>query len=164
MKTFILIFLTILLFLVKSNISSAQIQYDKGAIGIGYNASMIGLWMLDIDITINLTDKISIESMFGLGTDGPSHENGKNYTGISTKLRYEFSRGSKLNLYGYTLPRFLWGSEESLGSKERKPEFTLGVGAGLGSESWNGYFVEFGLIKMKDYSSLTIQAGKHYYF
>lgn len=164
MKTCSIISVIFVLIICTSSFSRAQNQYEKEVIGIGYDASIFGLWMLELNFKINVTNRISFEGIAGLGGDRITKDDGLIFTNISTKGMFEFVRGNRANLYAYILPRFLWGSEEAIGSKNREPEFSLGLGTGLGTEACNGYFMELGFIKTNRIASFTLQAGKHFYF
>lgn len=147
-------------FFVTLTASFAQEQQTKRKFGIGYGASMIGLWMLDLNIKGDITDNYSIESAIGFGMDGPSYEDGRSYKGIALRGMRDFKKGKRLNFYGYALGWYLIGSKETPPKSER----FMGFGMGLGTEAWNGYFAEIGYIKMDYSSSVTLHAGKHNYF
>ena len=132
--------------------------------GVGYGAAMFGFWELDLNLKGNITDKVSVECLLGLGLDGPSKKDGYNYQGFGTKVEYEFKRSSKLNFYGYSSIWYLKGSKEALELFRFEGKDFFGLTFGIGSEVWNGYFIDLGFLIMDHISSLTIRCGKHYYF
>lgn len=132
--------------------------------GIGYEAAMFGLWIIDLNMRWNMNNILSTEVKLGIGMDGPSYENGRGYEGIGIKMIYEFTKTPRINFYGSAKIWYLIGSQETLDLLAPKGEKYLGIGVNIGSEVWNGYFCEFGFIKIDYISSFSIMVGKHYYF
>ena len=111
-------------------------------------------------VKIGISEEFSVESMVGIGMDGPSYEDPRTYAGLGAKGVYEFARNDKLNFYGYILSWLLADGSEPLSDAER----FLGWGTGVGAEAWNGCSIQVGYVKMDYISSSTIGASKHYYF
>ena len=150
-------------FLNVSLLAQSKRENEESKFGIGYAAALFGFWEIDLNFKGYLSDEISVEGLIGIGLEGPSEDDEYIFHGLGTKVSYEFTRSSKFNFYGYSTLWYLKGSKEPVKKLLVGKDF-FGLIVGLGTESWNGYYIEGGYIKMDHISSFTIRLGKHYYF
>jgi hypothetical protein len=129
---------------------------------VGWDAAIGGLSELALNLAVQRSTW-SLEWLGAIGLEGPFRDEKQQYLGLGTKGTYSLATSSRLNLYGFGLVWLFKVFDVKSEVWESTP--VLGFSAGLGSEALtNGYFVEFGFVKLEHISSVTVRAGKHYWF
>ena len=79
-------------------------------------------------------------------------------------MNYEIIGSYTLNLYLTSKVWSLIGDYETLEVFKPRGDFFLAVMAGLGSEAWNGYFIELGYAGTTEISSVYFRSGKRFHW
>jgi hypothetical protein len=145
------------------NFVTDSLKVTSNRFGVGYRASIGLLASLDLYALLRLPST-SYELSYGFVF--MSKEGSKGYEGLGLKMMRQFSKIEKLSLslYYFGAVYVYKGSEPPMDLLHFKGNVYLGLNAGIGSENFNGYFIEVGSLYLDKVFSPYFGAGKRYYF
>lgn len=145
------------------NFVTDSLKVTSNRFGVGYSASIGLLASFDLYALLRLPS-MSYELSYGLIF--MLKENSKGYEGLGLKMIRQFSKIEKVPLSFYYFGGIYLskGSETPIELLHFKGNVYLGLNAGLGSEGFNGYFIEVGNLYLDKVFLPYFRAGKRYYF